>query len=334
MIRTLDPNRALLFIICLICFSIVPNRACAFLFPEADVILFHVKEYAAWDDVVSYSEIATELNLRWRVVDHVFINDRSAFFDKEERRKFSVLILPGGEPYRWFEKMSGRGITCDGVKNILDFVSAGGSIIAVCICSPSMFAARQEWMNPSLPQAQRGEWDKTNVWPGAFQAFCGVHAFKGALRGPQESNRPYPRNLFLPIRMNPEHEIVKEGKLPPVIYQIVVGGGSIIPDEGQALEVVGWFPNNTPAIGVVPYGKGRIIMSNPHPNITGERADQWRFRITTEHAARWGWTNKMIEEGKAEIKKDKDPDGPEPDLAISRAMLSYAYEKAVQSRNR
>jgi hypothetical protein len=75
-------------------------------------------------------------------------------------------------------------------------------------------------------------------------------------------------------------------------------------------------------------------MSNPHPNITGERADQWRFRVTTEHAARWGWTPKMIEEGKAEIQKDKDPDGPGPDLAVSRAMLSYAYEKAVQSRNR
>jgi hypothetical protein len=41
----------------------------------------------------------------------------------------------------------------------------------------------------------------------------------------------------------------------------------------------------------------------------------------------------MIEEGKAEIQKDQDPDGPEPDLALSRAMLSYAYKKAAQSKD-
>lgn len=325
--------RTVTLVLCLVCFSVSPCQAAASVFAEADVILFYIKEYAAREDVDSYSELATDLKLSSRIVDYHFINDRNAFFDREGRRKFNVLILPGGEPYRWFEKMTGTGITCDGVKNILDFVSSGGSVIAVCICSPSMFSTRQVWINPNLPQAKRGEWKRTNTWPGAFQHFCGVHAFKGTLRGPQESNRPYPKTRFLPIRMNPDHEIVKEAKLPPVIHQLVVGGGSIFPDEGQPLEVVGWFPNNTPAIGVVPYGKGRIIMSNPHPNITGQRAEYWREKVTTVHASRWGWTTRMIEEGKAEIQKDKDPDGPEPDLALSRAMLSYAYKKAAQSRD-
>jgi glutamine amidotransferase-like uncharacterized protein len=331
MIHRLQTCRVMAFVLCLVGISILPCQASASVFAEADVILFHIKEYATYEDVISYSEIAGDLKLSSRIVDHLFINDRNAFFDKEGRRKFRVLVLPGGEPYRWFEIMSGRGITCDGVKNILDFVSSGGSVIAICICSPSMFATRQEWLNPNLPQAKRGEWKKTNTWPGAFQNFCGVHAFKGTLRGPQESNRPYPKTRFLPIRMNPEHEIVKDAKLPSVIYQLVVGGGSILPDAGQPLEVVGWFPNNTPAIGVVPYGKGLIIMSNPHPNITGQRADFWREKVTTVHAFRWGWTTKMIEEGKEQIQKDRDPDGPEPDLALSRAMLSYAYRKAAQS---
>jgi glutamine amidotransferase-like uncharacterized protein len=333
MIHRKRKYRVIVIVLCLLFFSSGSNEAAFSFFAEADVILFHIREYATREDVDSYSEIASDLKLSSRVVDHHFINDRNAFFDRDGRRKFNVLVLPGGESYRWFEKQTGTGISCDGVRNILDFVSSGGSVLAICICSPSLFATRQVWINPNLPQAKRGEWNKTNTWPGAFQNFCGVHAFRGTLRGPQESNRPYPKTRFLPIRMNPEHEIVKDAKLPPVIHQLVVGGGSILPDEDQPLEVVGWFPNDTPAIGVVPYGKGRIIMSNPHPNITGRRADTWREKLTTAHASRWGWTSSMIEDGRAELRKDKDPDGPDPDLALSRAMLSWAHKKAAQSNH-
>ena len=222
---------------------------------------------------------------------------------------------------------AGEGIDCRGVKNILDFISSGGSVIAICICSPSIFADRFVWDNPNLPESQRGQWEKTNSYRGAFQRFCGVHAFKGALRGPQETNKPYPKNRMLPIRMNPEHEIVKEYNLPPIIYQLVVGGGSIIPDEGQALDVVGWYPNDTAAIGIVPYGQGRIIMSNPHPNITDEEGRHWRREVLMgDYARRWGWTEEMLAE---ELKRPyDDPDGPEPDRALAKAMLLYAYKKA------
>ena len=34
-------------------------------------------------------------------------------------------------------------------------------------------------------------WDKTHCSKGGFNKFCGVYAFNGVLRGPQESNRPY-----------------------------------------------------------------------------------------------------------------------------------------------
>ena len=95
---------------------------------------------------------------------------------------------------------------------------------------------------------------------------------------------------------------------------------------------MGWFPNNTPAIGVVPFGKGRLIMSNPHPNILGLRAEYWREKVMTAHAHRWGWTPEMIEEGKKLIQGEKDPDGPEPDYALSRAMLLYAHKKAALSK--
>jgi glutamine amidotransferase-like uncharacterized protein len=297
----------------------------------ADVILFDIEEFANYQDIASYSDIARELNLSTQIVDYRFINEKASFFDKDGHRKFRVLILPGGEPYRWFEKKEGRGITCQGVDNILRFIESGGSVISICICGSSLFAAYEEWINPTVEQAQRGMWDKTGRWPGAFKKFCGVYAFNGTLRGPQETNRPYPKTRFLPIKMNPENEIVREAKLPPVIYQIVVGGGSILPDEGQPLDVVGWFPNGTAAIGIVPYGKGRIIMSNPHPNITGERAQEWVSGvILSRHARRYGWTEKMIADGLKLIKTEGDPDGPEPDWALAKAMLSYAFKKSSE----
>ena len=120
----------------------------------------------------------------------------------------------------------------------------------------------------------------------------------------------------------------REANLPSVIYQIVVGGGSIIPDEGQPLDVVGWYPNGTVAIGIVPYGAGQIILSNPHPNITGDRAERFRDFVMHVHAERWGWDDKMIARGEEIIKINKDLDGPKPDWELSKAMLSYAYKKA------
>jgi len=296
---------------------------------SVDVILFYPGKSANGMDILTFKKLAQELGLSTRVVDHRFINNRKAFFDKNGGRNFKVLILPGGEPYAWFKERSGTGIDCPGVRNILEFIELGGSLIAMCICSPSIFATRFDWANPNWSEAQRGEWSRTQSWPGAFEMYCGIHAFKGALRGPQETNKPYPKNRMLPIRMNPAHEIVTEFNLPPVIYQLVVGGGSIIPDEGQPLDVVGWYPNGTAAIGIVPYGKGRIIMSNPHPNITGPQGRKWRRKkLMGDYARHWGWTEEMLSK---ELKRPYvDPDGPNPDWALAKAMLAYAYKKASE----
>jgi len=302
-----------------------------------EVILFMPQKYegvpmGSYADITSYRKIAEELGYSHKTVDHQFINRRESFFDDDGKQKFKVLLFPGGEPHLWFEQVAGKGINCQGVKNILDFIESGGSAIAICICAPSLFSTWMEFFSPNLKQAQRGEWDKTSRRPGWFKLFCGVYAFKGVLRGPQESNRPYPKALFLPIKMNPENEILREANLPAVIHQIVVGGGSILPDDGQPLDVVGWFPNGTAAIGIVPYGQGRIIMSNPHPNITGQLGERWRRDVMITHARRWGWTEEMIREGQKLIQETPDPDGPEPDWALAKAILSYAYKKSHNER--
>lgn len=298
---------------------------------EDDVIIFHSPKWGNALDTESYEQIARELGVKTKRVDHVFINEKESFLGKDGRRKIGVLILTGGDPDHWFEQKTGEGINCQGVDNILSFVQSGGSVIGLCFCSASLFSTSTEWLNPFPDQAQRGEWHKKNYRRGQFFRLCGIYAFRGTIRGPQESNQPYIKTRFLPIKMNPENEIVRKGKLPSVIYQIVSGGGSIIPDEGQPLDVVGWYPNGTAAIGIVPYGQGRIIICNPHPNITGKTVEIWRTRLLNgEYIKHWGWTKEMIAQERKLIEKDKDPDGPEPDWALSKAMLSYAYRKASQ----
>jgi glutamine amidotransferase-like uncharacterized protein len=319
------------FMLLLLNFSCSGHQIQKYLKNEIDVILFSPVQFGGPRDIKSYGEISAELDLTTKEVSHEFINQRASFFDKDGRRKFKVLIIPGGEPYRWFEQTMGHGLNCEGVKNILDFVESGGSVIAICVCGSSLFVTYYERLGPLLEEAQRGEWHKTYRLSGYFRRFCGMNAFKGVVRGPQETNRPYPKTRFLPIKMNPENEIVREAKVPSTIYMIVSGGGSLLPDEGQPLDVVGWYPNGTVAIGVVPYGRGRIVLSNPHPNITGKEAEGMQRGSGWEgRARRWGWTNEMIKEDRIRTKDDSDPDGLEPDWALAKSMLSYAYKKASQ----
>jgi hypothetical protein len=297
---------------------------------EKDVMLFCPPQYGNANDLSSYKELAGELRLSTKEVDYGFMNKRESFFDRDGHPRFKVLIIPGGEPSRWFEQTVHKGLNCQGVSNILDFTASGGSVIAICICGSSLFVRTYEKLAPSLEEAQRGEWDKTHRIPGYFRRFCGLYAFAGIVRGPQETNRPFPKMRFLPITMNPENDIVRDAGLPPVIYQMVVGGGSLIPDPGQPLEAVGWYPNGTVAIGVVPYGRGRIILSNPHPNITGQRVKSRNDQVLGDYAKRWGWTEQMIAEERKAIQAEGDPDGPEPDWRLARAMLWHAYRKALR----
>jgi len=312
--------------------------------PARDAILTDVIFFAGGSertlDVLSYQEIAADLGLTSKVVNGNFINRREEFFDFIGRRKFKVMIFPGGDAGYWFEKrpkglpppMKGiltHNINCQGVSNVLDFVKAGGSVIGICHCSTGLFSSRKGWLNPR--PADSGNLEKT--YPeekGNFNAICGNYAFKGIIIGPQKEVWPYPMALFLPLRMNQENEIVKEARVLPVVHILVSGAGSIIPEKGQPLDVVAWFPNGTAALAVVPYGSGRVILSGPHPNITGERAEIFRKRIMGNYAKWFRVTEKTIQENWEKMNSNPDPDGPEPDWALSKAILSYAYKEASQ----
>jgi len=305
---------------------------------ERDIILFK-GGFENHLDIVTYKEIAPELGFNTKAVDGDFINKTEEFFDSNGQRKFKVLIIPGGDSPYWFENrpaevgpppkhLTPDRINCQGVKNILDFVKSGGSVIALCHCGTGIFSSRISWSGPPRDK-EPDKWNIKRHYRGQFYRFCGIYAFAGVIDGPQESNKPYPRVLYIPLKMNSENEMVREAKLPSVIHVMVSGAGSIIPDKGQSLDVVAWFPNGTAAIGIIPYGLGRIILSGPHPNWIGRRAEEYREAMMCGDYAKWcGATWEMIRNNRKIIQSNPDPDGPEPDWALAKAMLSYAYKKA------
>jgi len=174
---------------------------------EAEVIIFHPgAEHGSPRDIATFAGIAAFSALSVRTVDYRFINKRESFFESSGKRRFKVLIMGGGEGHNWFRQSLGDpGLTYTGVKNIMDFIEFGGSVIAICICGSTLFASEMEWLNPNEKEAQMGLWDRKHSHPGHFKRLCGFSAFKGLVRGPQETNRPYPKKLFLPIRMNLEN---------------------------------------------------------------------------------------------------------------------------------
>ncbi|MFC1533281.1 hypothetical protein ACFL7M_07965 [Thermodesulfobacteriota bacterium] len=300
---------------------------------DLDVTLYynHDNPETTWPlDIMSFEKIAKGIGLTSKRVDYRFINNNESFFNKDDQRKFEVLLIPGSVPKGLFGQRFDRAINCEGVNNILAFIRSGGSVIGLCWIGSALFSSDAERLQSSMQEAQKGLWDKTHSGRGYFLSLCGSYAFNGVIRGPQDTNRPYPKSRFLPIKMNPDNELVKESNLQSVIYQTVVGGGSIIAAKGQPLDIVGWYPNGTVAIGIVPYGKGHIIMSNPHPNITGKAAEIWLNHSWEIHARQMLWTEGMISREKKILKDMIDPDGPDPDWTLAKAMLQYAYRKALK----
>jgi hypothetical protein len=159
--------------------------------------------------------------------------------------------------------------------------------------------------------------------------YGGRPIFKGTVRGPQESNMPYPRIRFLPIKLNRENPIIKKTALPDTVYLSVWGGGSLMPDPDQPMEVIGWFPNETVAIGVVRYGDGHLYMVAPHPSITLENSLPHVKRLLSgPYAKEWGVSDEQVKEALSILEREGDPDGPTPDLTLMTAILRDAAARA------
>jgi hypothetical protein len=300
-------------------------------------IAFFRHEATNHHDQVTLEPLCRELGFSVAIWTSQFVNDEANWFDERGQRRLDIFIIPGGDNYKWFEKKLdgsfGIGINAKGCQNIVKFIEQGGSCISICHVGPALFAQTRIWKGLTGKMIEAGmKWGPfISSGPGAMLGVYNVTPiFKGALMGPQESNIPYPRIRFLPIKLNQENPIVKKAKLPDTAYLLVTGGSSQIPHSSQPIEVIGWFPNGTAAISVLKHGNGHLYMVAPHPNITLENGRDWiRNTISGKYAGRHGLDDQQINEAVSILQREGDPDGPAPDLMLTKAILLDAAERAT-----
>ena len=310
----------------------VPSTAAA-----TATVAFFRHEATNHHDQTTLEALCRDLGFSVATWTSEFVNDETNWFDEKGQRKLDIFIVPGGDSYRWFEKKVdgsfGIGINEKGCRNIVKFIESGGSCIGICHVGPEFFARTFIWKGLTGKMIEDGmRWEPyIHSGPGGMLRVYGVTAiFKGAVIGPQESNIPYPRVRFLPIKLNQENSIVKRAKLLGTVYLLVAGGSSQIPAPFQPIEVIGWFPNGTAAMSVLKQGNGHLYMVAPHPNITLENGRDWiRDVISGKYPRRNGLDDQQINEAVSILKREGDRDGPTPDLMLTKAILMDAAERAT-----
>lgn len=303
------------------------------------------------NDYETMKEVCEELDFVFEGRDYRFMNDETSWFDETGLRKFHIVMFPGGHSSEWFAGYgpipSEEGINKQGCENIKKFIRLGGSCWAICLAGISVFAESVKVRDIIEVQTEKGVEFKQDLH--TFQGkivdlYGGEPLFKGTVIGPQERNWPYPRVRFLPIKLNGEHPIIKrareQGELPDEVYLSTVASPSLIPDEGEPMEVVGWFPNGSRAIGIVKYGNGHLFLVPPHVSQTYESVlnlyiRRWENEESWRHGIR-GRTSgisereckKFFDEGKSILLKEGDPDGRKHDRLLAKAMLINAATRA------
>jgi hypothetical protein len=288
-------------------------------------------------DQITIEALCRELGFSFAAWTARFVNDEENWFDERGHRKLDIFVVPGGDSYKWFErKMDGSlgvGINENGCRNIVRFIQSGGSCISICHVGPALFAKTVIWTGLTGRMIEAGmKWKPhvSNLRGGMFRVYGINPIFLGTVKGPQESNSPYPRVRFLPVKLNQENSLVKRAKLPDTVYLMVAGGGSLIPDPAQPIEVIGWFPNETAAIAVLKHGNGHLFMVAPHPNITLDNSRDWmRQSLLGTYARNMGLNDRQINEAISILAKEGDPDGAAPDLTLMRAIFMDAAQRAA-----
>ncbi|MFC1995439.1 hypothetical protein ACFLVM_00990 [Chloroflexota bacterium] len=295
--------------------------------------IFFGHPYGDPNDHETMGQVCKELGFSFETRDYRFLNNEVNWFDEKSQRKFHIIIFPGGHSSEWFEKARPGGINEKGCENIRRFIIKGGSCWAICYTGNAVFAETMEYRGFTKELTETGIELNSVIYknPGwMVKYYGGKPVFKGIIRGPQETNWPYPRVRFLPISLNMEHQMVEEEKLPEKVYLSTVASPSLIPNPDQPMEVIGWFPNRDAAIGIMKYGDGHLYMVPPHASQTFESVlelyiKRWEANKYWEQN---GTSEETYNEGKAILMKEGDPDGSEPDLSLAKALLRDAASRA------
>jgi len=161
--------------------------------PEATPIrvIFFGHPYSDPHDRATMEQVCREMVFSFETRDYKFVNDDANWFDEKDRRKFHIIIFPGGHSKEWFEKARPGGINEKGCENIRKFISKGGVCWAICYTGNAVFAKTAQFRGFTKEQTEAGIKLKPVVrknlgWMVMY--YGGEPVFRGTVLGPQQTN--------------------------------------------------------------------------------------------------------------------------------------------------
>ncbi len=198
---------------------------------------------AIYDDAGCWREgiTAFENLLTLKNVEYSHISGADIKDGKLSNTKYDILYIPGGMADEYFNKMG-----FDGFAKIRHFVRSGGGYLGICggayLASDSV------------------------IWEGK-KIDAGLNLFDGTAVGSLKEIIPWDKYTMTDITVNKANPISKylSSKYSVLYY----GGPALYPHKNAIIDTVATWDayNNAPAIINFKYGKGRVFLSAPHPEI-------------------------------------------------------------------
>jgi len=227
----------------------------------------------AWaPGVTAIKNMLTNLGYTYEVISYADLNTSPQNFSK----LYKIILVPGG-----FASYYNYWISLAGKQRIRDFVAAGGGYYG--ICAGAFFATdRTNW--------EGIEYDDTylvnavinrNAW-GEITGYD-LNLFPGVGTGPMNAIADFWTTHYnmTTLRFNSTSSILQNYKQAPFSEDVLYYGGPWFQaDSGASVAVLATYDyNSKPAIVAFSYGKGRVILSGPHPEI---EEDSDRDGVTIE----------------------------------------------------
>lgn len=167
---------------------------------------------------------------------------KADYINKVGLDSFRMLCVPGGNMYQY-----SLDISLEGKENVRDFIRGGGGYIG--ICGGGYFASEKVfWQGYRLPMTPLG-------------------IFPGIAKGPIDEIVPFPERDVVKVDIvDCTHPITQSE--PDSVWILYYWGPIFIPnDEAEVSILARYDKGDYPAMIAFNYGRGRVFITGPHPEI-------------------------------------------------------------------
>ncbi len=201
---------------------------------RADIALY--SDQGADEDCIQ----ATEKMFEWMGYTVELI--KAGYINEVGLDSFRMLCVPGGNMYQY-----AQDISLEGKEKIIDFIQSGGSYIG--ICGGGYFASEKViWQEQQLPMTPLG-------------------IFPGTAKGPIDEIVPFPDQEVVKVNIADSNHPITQSE-QDTMWILYYWGPIFIPNEDAEVSILGRYDRGDyPALIAFNYGRGRVFITGPHPEI-------------------------------------------------------------------